>query len=177
MTASNWVEILEVVRTPVSDCETLVEFYIDRPRAGNRVNAAEVEVAGWVLGKTAPAIAVEVIRDDRILRTISVGTPRPDVAAVYPDRPTAGVSGFEGTIDLGPASGGGELTLQAVLRDETAVIFGRVRFATVAPEASEADLPDKLRRAEADLERSRAFLERVKVNLERRATTTSVPRD
>ncbi|MEB3885580.1 sulfotransferase [Lyngbya sp. CCY1209] len=172
MTASNWVEILEVVRTPASDCEGLVEFCIDRPQGGSRVNAAEVEMAGWVLGKNAPAIAVEVIRGDRILRTISVSDPRPDVAAVYPDRPTAGVCGFKGTVNLGEVSGEEELTLQAVLRDDTALIFGRLRLSDAdSPELSEADLPDKLRRAEADLERSRTFLERVKANLERGATT------
>ena len=171
MTANNWVEILEVVRVPASDCENLVDFCIDRPEGGSRVNAAEVEVAGWVLGKTAPAIAVEVIRGDRILRTLAVSDPRPDVATVYPDRPTAGVSGFRGTVNLGEVSGEEELTLQAVLRDDTVVILGTVRVAIADPDVSEANLPDKLRRAEADLERSRAFLERVKANLERRATT------
>ncbi|MGC9524849.1 MAG: sulfotransferase [Limnospira sp.] len=170
MTANNWVEILEVVRTPASDCETLVDFCVDRPQGESRVNAAEVEMAGWVLGKTAPAIAVEVIRGDRILRTLAVSGPRPDVAAVYPDRPTAGVCGFRGTVNWGEASGEEELTLQAVLRDETAVILATVRFAIAPPELSEANLPDKLRRADADLERSRAFLERVKANLERQAT-------
>jgi len=170
MTASNWFEIQEVVRVPASDCSALVDFCIDRPQKGSRVNVAEVEMAGWVLGKTAPAIAVEVIRGDRILRTIPVSDPRPDVAAVHPDRPTAGVCGFKGTVNLGQVSGEEELTLQAVLRDETALIFGRVRFAIAEPEVSEANLPDKLRRAEADLERSRAFLERVKANLEPRTT-------
>ncbi|EDZ92111.1 MULTISPECIES: hypothetical protein [Limnospira] len=169
MAKNKEVHILEVVLVPKEDCESLLDFKIDRPQAEAKLNSAEIEFSGWVLGKTLPAIAVEILQGEKIVKTISVSDSRPDVAKVYPDAPSASISGFKEIIDLGEFSGENELTVQAILRDDSIVTIGQVRFQT--PESAQvSESPtvissEKLERARADLERSRQFLEQVKADL------------
>lgn len=169
MTQSNWIEIVEVILVPIEESESLIGFMVDRPQAKTQVNTSELEISGWVLSKNSPAIAVEVLYNQRILRTLSVSDPRPDVAKVYPNQPTAGISGFKGTINLKAVSGENELTLQAILRDENIITLGQVKFTSPeSVEDLETDIvSDKFQGVKADLKRSRAFLEQVKASLEK----------
>lgn len=169
MAKNKEVHILEVVLAPQEDCKSLLGFMIDRPQAQAKLNSSQVEFAGWVLGKTSPAIAVEVLQGEKIVKTISVSDSRPDVARVYPDAPTASTSGFKQSIDLGEFSGENELTVQAILRDDTIITIGQVRFQT--PESAQVSesatvvSSERLERVEAHLERSRQLLEQIKADL------------
>lgn len=108
------------------DGQRLVGCSIDVPKTGNRAEAAAVDVIGWVLGRSSPAVAVEIVHGDAVLRRSPVGIRRSDVAAHFHAIPGAETAGFQtvlnlsGTRDL-------ELTVRAVLHDQTRVPIGVIR--------------------------------------------------
>src|SRR5690348_11187934 len=80
--------------------EALWGSYLDYPHEGSWTEAAAVEMWGWVLGRQAPAVAVEVVYQGRVVRRVPITVQRPDVAAVYPHVPNAALSGFQLTLHL-----------------------------------------------------------------------------
>ena len=77
----------------------LTGINIERPRAGQRVEARGFSLSGWVIGREAPVVAVEAWCDGRMVRRLPVGRSRPDLAAAFGDRPGAGRAGFEAPIN------------------------------------------------------------------------------
>lgn len=66
---------------------------IDFPRPHTRLYGTELDITGWAMGATAPAVAVAGIEGDDAARSLPT-VPRPDVAAAFPDIPHAATSGF-----------------------------------------------------------------------------------
>jgi hypothetical protein len=73
-------EVREVSLSP-ERTERLLGFEIDSPAAGDKRNLYVLHVIGWVAGREARADFVEVVYNDRVLRSVPVRGPRADVAA------------------------------------------------------------------------------------------------
>lgn len=94
------IDIVEVLSLPITESQGLLAFNLEAPEVRSQTNAMALEFRGWVLGEISPAIAVEVIHQGRVLKTIAVNVPRPDVAQTYPQVAEAGISGFQATLNL-----------------------------------------------------------------------------
>jgi glycosyl transferase family 2 len=132
--AGSGLEFDEVIPHPIEE-EQLRGFCLDSPRQGGRSATAAVPLWGWVIGRSVPVVAVEVVCDGRVIRRLPVNVDRPDVRAAHPDVTGAGTSGFAAEIGvLGTARV--ELSVQAVLQGHTRVPLARVRVHGCASEAS-----------------------------------------
>lgn len=122
------IEFFDVSLAPLDESR-LWGFYLDFPKTGTTVEAAAVAVWGWVIGRTSPAVAVEILDEGRVIRRVPIDTVREDVAAVYPAAPKSSVSGFGTTLRM---RAGIERTLevQAVLKDHSRVPLATLRLRT-----------------------------------------------
>ena len=176
------IDILEVINVPLIDSQGLLAFNLDAPETGSQIDADAVEFRGWVLGKRSPAIAVEVVAQGRVLKTIAVNIPRPDVLISYPQVAEAGISGFRATLDLSKIiDQQDQLTIYGILRDQSLVKMAEVTV-KLASDSSTVKIPLpqqdadsgvegiqlKLQRIQADLERSKVFVQKVKTDLQNR---------
>jgi hypothetical protein len=98
------------------DPESVVAFAIDQPRVGETLHGAGFEINGWVIGSDAPLHTVRATMHNQYTRQNPLGVRRPDVAAAYPDHPSAGSSGFSGWAPVDPNQGAWQLMLE-VSRD------------------------------------------------------------
>lgn len=117
------IEVLE--REP----EELHSFFLERPVAGAGEATYTVEIVGWALGRRQPAVAIEVVQEEVVVRRIALEVERPDVAAANPDVPNALMSGFRLPISALNFPRAFELSIRVVLEDESshevAVLRGR----------------------------------------------------
>jgi len=176
------IDILEVINVPLIDSQELLAFNVDAPETGSQIDADAVEFRGWVLGKVSPVIAVEVIDQGRVLKTIAVNVPRPDVAQTYPQVSEAGFSGFQATLDLSRViENTDKLILYGILRDQSIVKMAEITVKLGSDSSNvQVPLPQqdagsgiegiqlKLQRIQADLERSKVFVQTVKTDLQNR---------
>jgi hypothetical protein len=176
------LDIVEVINVPVIESQGLLAFNLDAPETGTQIDAKEVEFRGWVLGKTSPAIAVEVVAQGRVLKTMAVSVHRPDVLISYPQVAEAGISGFRAILDLSKiVDQQDQLTIYGILRDQSLVKMAEV-MVKLGSDTSMAEVPLpqqdaesgidgiqlKLQRIQADLERSKVFVQAVKTDLHNR---------
>lgn len=108
--------------------------FIDMPKVGTRIDGAGYLLVGWALGKEAPAVSIELVRDDEVFRRLQLDQERPDLDAAFPDDPRAGTSGFRALL---PTFGFDELDLEvrAVLAGGTRASIGTLALRR----ASESD--------------------------------------
>ena len=129
--ASERATALRVTRVvPAWSPERLFGASIDIPKPGAGVDARSVDLEGWVVGKSSPVEAVELVRGDRTVARTRARLPRLDVAAVFPEVPDAKSCGFRLTVAL-PAREALSLNLIAVLRDESRVPAAEIDFGPV----------------------------------------------
>lgn len=102
--------------------------YLDRPKQGEIFNQHTIKLAGWVVGKKSLAVAVEVIGNGQVMQTVPINQQRIGVAKAYPQIPQAKISGFETEIEVISLPKASELTLQAVLKDQTRVPISDVKL-------------------------------------------------
>ena len=119
------VEILDV-QLAAPDPERLRGFALDAPQPGTKTDVYSFEIAGWVLGKLVPVVAVEIHTGDDVLRRVPLEHPRPDVAEYYPGTPMTESCGFRTWVGVLGLEPGVELRVDAVLEDES-----RFRLATI----------------------------------------------
>src|SRR3712207_5001732 len=81
-----------------SGSERLWGRYVDLPKANPTSEASAIDLMGWVLGKSSPAVAVEVLSEGSVVRRLSLNHRRPDIADAFPHVPGAENSGFKATI-------------------------------------------------------------------------------
>ncbi|GEM_PF-1715954 len=177
MTESFKYEVQDVIRVSASESESLLAFSIDYPSKGTEANSTVMDIGGWVLGKTSPVVAVELIRSGSVFRTIPLNYSRPDVAKRYSKGPSSINCGYQMAIDISGLSTEEELLLQAVLPDENRVLIATVKLwhngkiprteahLGLATSLREGQLSSKLEQIKIDLERSRTFLQRVQSEL------------
>jgi|GEM_PF-981914 methyltransferase, FkbM family len=120
--------IQEVALISPEDPELLWGFSIDSPTVRNYATPSNILIGGWVIGKKSRAVKVELIRDGEVIRDIIVNQHRPDVAAVFPGVPFAENSGYATEWEITGTLPECEISIQAVLADETRVKFGVVRW-------------------------------------------------
>jgi glycosyltransferase involved in cell wall biosynthesis len=99
---------------------------IDLPHQGSRTSGRSIDVAGWVIGRSSPAVAVELLNSGKVIRRLRVDHLRPDVAAAFPQLTGAAQSGFHDRVRL-PGFAGGALELRVVLADQQRVPLGTIR--------------------------------------------------
>jgi hypothetical protein len=96
--------------------------YIDNPTSGATVTGI-VTVSGWAIDNPLPSggtpiASVQVKVDGNVVGTANYGTPRPDVCAAYPSRPSCPNVGWTFSLDVtGLASGPHMLTAVATDTD------------------------------------------------------------
>lgn len=117
------VEVVEVLRARPD--ERLWGGHLEAPQVGEGSGDGAVELIGWVLGRSAPAVRVELRGGDAVVGSAKVNVRRPDLAKAFPDVPERAGGGFRATLQLlGDAEQ--ELELVAVLRDDARVPLGRI---------------------------------------------------
>jgi len=124
-TLAEGVEIVDVVLSEVGP-QSCWGHNIESPQPGSWINNHTIGISGWVLGRSSPAIAVEVTSNGSVVQHASVATQRPDVAAAFPGIPGAGRSGFRATVAV-PTMTRWELGVRAVLQDQNSVSLGMVQ--------------------------------------------------
>jgi glycosyltransferase involved in cell wall biosynthesis len=133
------IEFFDVSLAPLDESR-LWGFFLDFPKTGTIVEAAAVAIWGWVIGRSSPAVAIEVLDDGRVIRRVPIDTVREDVAKVYPAAPKSSLSGF-GTILRMRAGIERELDVQAVLKDHSRVPLATLRLRTQWRPGAAGDTP------------------------------------
>ena len=107
--------------------EQLWGFFIDEPKPGC-LKTNSLDIIGWVVGRIADAISLEIICDNEMITTTPINHNRPDVAIAYPQLPKAVNSGFSTTINLTDLPYKAELDLQVVLANYTKIRLGKIQL-------------------------------------------------
>ena len=132
-----------------NDPSKILRFYLDSPRGGRRYRAADVEIAGWILGLSSSVIAVEVRANGRLVDRLPVNQSRLDVAADYSNHPDAPLSGFASRVDLTGLEPDVRLDFAAVFANDRSALFATLLarrraespyFANLMPTRSAAGL-------------------------------------
>jgi hypothetical protein len=123
------VLVLEDVTITLSDLDSqhLRGRSIDLAAPASRSEAYWLNVAGWVLGRTAPAVDVELLHEGSVVHRAPVRRPRPDVAEIYPDLSGADRCGFAAGLSAPGTGPTLELQLRAVLQDLSRTPLGVIR--------------------------------------------------
>jgi hypothetical protein len=129
------VQILDVCPCD-PDPERVAGFHIDQPKRGDSNDVFAIRIAGWVVGRVSPAIAIELVHEDIAVRRYPVCMRRRDVVARHSE-----FAGFERCgfwITMGTLALDLEfvLRIEAVFQDEShatlAIIHGRQQPLTSA---------------------------------------------
>lgn len=132
----NFVTIQEVRLIPAEAPDLVWGATIDSPVIETQVNASNIWIGGWVLGKKCPATQVEFLNEGEVVRKIPIDHPRPDVARAYPAVPSGETCGYGTLWELTGTSSETEILIQAVLADETRVKIGVVRWKETSSQTS-----------------------------------------
>jgi hypothetical protein len=104
------------------DAERLAGSHVDRPRSGSESSTYGIGIAGWVVGRHVPVVAIDIAYEGNSISQVPLESrSRPDIAAKFPNAPNAELSGFFtqfNSLCLPPAF---SFTLRAVLQDEARV--------------------------------------------------------
>jgi glycosyltransferase involved in cell wall biosynthesis len=113
------------IRRPRADVDhkALWGGCIDEPRPSMRMEGHSVTIAGWVLGRQSPAVAVELVHQGHVFRRVPLNDRRADLVARYPLAPEAERAGFRTSVSLVGLSEL-EIGVQAVLLDQRRVPIG-----------------------------------------------------
>jgi hypothetical protein len=159
MTQNNLIAILDIVPSPINDREeSLWGFNIESPKQGTQTATNKIWFVGWVLGKKAPAVAVDVISSGTVIYKITFNQQRGDVAEIYPDVPGVENCGFAAEVVLNELPAEAELILQAVFSELSSVPLAVVRV---------GQRPPRWKQIQTDLERSRTRLQQIQAELVR----------
>lgn len=158
MTEHTLIQIQEVVNLPQNDPELLWGFNIDTPNTSYKTDKYELLLAGWILGKKAQVVSIEVISSNNVIQTIAVDKPRPDVAQTYTEASHASTSGFWEKLGISELPTEVELLIQAVFSDQSRLPISMVKFQKKLP---------FLEQVKADLARSQTRLKQIQTELDR----------
>jgi hypothetical protein len=120
------VNIVDVSSRDLS-AERLWGCDIDLPVPASQTKVDAIDILGWVLGRSFPTVAVEILSEGKVLSRVPVDARRPDIAAAFPQVPGAERSGFQITLDLSEVEPEFELLVQAVFEDGRRVRIGVIR--------------------------------------------------
>jgi len=112
---------------------------VNSPQLKSESEANKIKILGWVLGKTLPAIAVEVICQGKVLLKVPVSQARPKIAEKYPEKNYARNCGFSGSISLIGMPTQSDILIQAVLEDNSCVPIGLIQYCQLSDEIKQTD--------------------------------------
>ena len=120
-------EVTEVGLLP-ERAERLLGFEVDMPQAGAQEDIHVLHVVGWVVGRDAAPVSVDLVHEGKVLRTTPVRGPREDVAAAVGVEPATDcvVHVLAGVLGLGPNP---RISLEVLLADGTRVPAGWICLA------------------------------------------------
>jgi hypothetical protein len=119
------IEVRDIALSEV-DTERLRGRYIGAPKTQSRIHGDTILVVGWILGRSSPAVTVEVVHDGKVLQSAPIDAQRPDVSDAFPEVPGAEHSGFRTNVPI-PDLVEFELLVRAMLENEETVPLGVVR--------------------------------------------------
>jgi hypothetical protein len=117
---------IDQVKVANDGAERLWDTGVDAPMPGSQVDQYVLKIAGWVLGRFAQAVEVEVLYQNQIIRRERILMPRPDVEERFPGKPAARICGFQAIVSLIGMTRQFELQVRAVLRDGSRVPLGTI---------------------------------------------------
>ena len=121
------VRIVDTTSTPTDLSALLWGCHIDLPVPSSQTDVYAISVEGWALGRSSPAVAVELVNEEAVFRRIPVDAHHPDLAAKYPAIPEAGNSGFRATVNVLGLMPKFELLVRVVLQDDNRIPIGVIR--------------------------------------------------
>lgn len=98
---------------------------IDGPGAGIRFDSDGLEIDGWVLGETAPVVAIETLVSGDRRSLIAVNRDRPDVSMHFPNVAPS-TPGFRGWLPIGGRPGRFDAEVRAITSKGDPVPFARL---------------------------------------------------
>lgn len=177
MTESFHYKVIDVIRVSNFENNPILAFSIDQPSKGKEGSSTVINIAGWVLGITSPAVAIELMKSDAVFCTIPLNYSRPDVLKRYHKGKSFINCGFQAEINISGLLTEDELRFQAVFPEESPVPMATLKLwhndkiprteadLGLTTSWQEGQLSSKLEEIKIDLERSRTFLERVQSQL------------
>jgi hypothetical protein len=122
--------VVEALEVAVEDCgpkEPLAGCGIDVPEPGAARPTFDLEVRGWAVGRARPAVAVELVSDDLLLRRAPIDVSRPKLAAGLPATEQRDLIGFRAVTSLLRLRPDFELAIRAVTGDGERAPIARLR--------------------------------------------------
>ena len=107
--------------------ESLTGFAIDLPRVRESIDGHVMDIAGWVVGRHANVVKIEILHDTHWLTSVPMLLVRPDVGS-HLDLPEQNLcSGFQTALNTIGLPQTFELSVWAYLADGDPVEFARLR--------------------------------------------------
>jgi hypothetical protein len=122
------VETVDVSMTETVSPRLRGRYFQVIPVTGTSSAGHAIEIAGWVLGRECPVVAVELLHKGNVCRRASVDKHRPDAAKTYPNVPEAAYSGFKINMTVLGLTPEIEFLVQAVLKDQDRLPLGVIRL-------------------------------------------------
>ena len=119
------VEIVDVTLSELSHMQ-LWGGNLEAPRAGESFTGDTIDVVGWVVGRQATAVAVEVTAGNRVFQHLPLNIERQDVSAHYSAVAGNTPSGFQGSIQVVGLKDF-EFSLQVRLEDHSRLPLANIR--------------------------------------------------
>jgi hypothetical protein len=104
-----------VAQIPTADC--LLGSHLDVPTDSTGGRGGWLEFAGWVVGRVADAVEIQVHGPGGLLRRSPIDLPRPDVADLLPESAASRRAGFRISVGLLGLPSHVDLEMVAVLAD------------------------------------------------------------
>jgi hypothetical protein len=107
--------------------ETLAGAGLDAPAPGEQLATYALELRGWAIGESEPAVAAEFVHDGQPLRQVPLDVGRPRLAAAHPQangRTAIGFATAQSALALPP---GFELEVRAVMESGLRVPMASLR--------------------------------------------------
>jgi len=130
ITGREYFEVIEVLCYP--EPELLWGGNIESPGKKDKFHSPIIFLSGWVLGKTAPAVAVQIKTNDSIVAEMAIQISRPDVIKSFVSVPNLDSEkacyGFRKKLSIKKLPDLGYLRFQVVLADGNVAPLGFVQF-------------------------------------------------
>lgn len=114
------------------DGDLLWTGYIDYPRKDRLVYGSTLFVAGWVIGKKASAISIQLFTQAGVIAEFPIAVKRPDVLEAYKFIATTDLVGFQGLLSLDNLPNDDVVSIRALLSDCSPALLGHLRVSKKA---------------------------------------------
>ena len=130
---------VDSVQLAALDPDVLLGRNFDHPKPGQPMKGGPILLVGWVLGRSEPALAVEVVTEGRVVSRVPVNVPRPDLALAFPEVEGVAAGGFRAPVTVVDAGSVLDLQVRAVLSDQRRVPLGTFRLKRAGAGATSPD--------------------------------------